>query len=373
TTMAKKPPPLSPCFVLREKPWRTMVHHLVLSPSSRQKIFPITGMGGCGKTQLVSYFLQEYPTLYTQTVYVDASSSSSIKTDFQTWARTLGNGHEADAWEDALRTLNSVPRGEQWVLILDNADDPGLAINTLLPHDINITILITSRNPNLGILSPTGHLELGEMTADEALSAMVQAACRSLPLHDDEMNSAQSLLKELGFLAVAVVQAGTYCLQLSSTVGEDFHPYTFTQYLDLFKSHRADLMKKAGPASLDNYQRGVYTTLDLSYKVLPQECRDLLHVLSLFHYTDIPLAGFREAAKNGFEDQSSYHHREETHETTIYKLKNLLWKDMEWNELYLQGIVQTLRSFSFVTANSTNNVVFLRLHPLIQAWSRDKI
>ncbi|KIM22340.1 hypothetical protein M408DRAFT_49161, partial [Serendipita vermifera MAFF 305830] len=373
TTMAKKPPPLSPCFVLREKPWRTMVHHLVLSPPSRQKIFPITGMGGCGKTQLVSYFLQEYPNLYTQTIYVDASSSSSIKTDFQTWARTFGNGHETDAWEDALKTFNNVPGGERWILILDNADDPGLAINSFLPQDINITILITSRNPNLGILSTTGHLQLGEMTADEALSAMIQAACRSLPLPDEENNSAQSLLKELGFLAVAVVQAGTYCLQLSSTVGEDFHPYTFTQYLDLFKSHRADLMKKVGPASLDNYQRGVYTTLDLSYKVLPQECRDLLHVLSLFHYTDIPLAAFREAAKNGFEDQWSCHPREEAHESTIYKLKNLLWKDMEWNELYLQGIVQTLRSFSFVTASSTNNVVFLRLHPLIQAWSRDMI
>ncbi|KIM22349.1 hypothetical protein M408DRAFT_79205, partial [Serendipita vermifera MAFF 305830] len=144
--MAKRPPPVSPCFVLREKPWKIMTDHLVISSSSRQKVFPITGMGGCGKTQLVSYFLQEYPGLYTQTVYVDASSSSSIKTDFQTWARTLGDGHESDAWEDALRTLNRVPRDEQWILILDNADDPGLNINLFLPQDINITILITSRN-----------------------------------------------------------------------------------------------------------------------------------------------------------------------------------------------------------------------------------
>ncbi|KIM22351.1 hypothetical protein M408DRAFT_47177, partial [Serendipita vermifera MAFF 305830] len=330
-------------------------------------------MGGCGKTQLVSYFLQEYPTLYTQIIYVDANSSSSIKTDFQTWARTLENGHETDAWEDALRTLNNVPRDERWILILDNADDPGLAINSFLPQDINITILITSRNPNLGILSTTCHLQLGEMMADEALSAMVQAACRSLPLPDEETNSAQSLLKELGFLAVALVQAGTYCLQLSSTVGEDFHPYTFTQYLNLFKSHRADLMRKAGPASLDNYQRGVYTTLDLSYQVLSQQSRDLLHVLSLFYYTDIPFVAFAEAAKNAFEDQWNYHPRDDSHRISISKLKDLLWKDVEWNEFHLQGILQTLRSFSLITVSSRNDYVFLQIHPLIQAWSRDMI
>ncbi|KIM21557.1 hypothetical protein M408DRAFT_102455, partial [Serendipita vermifera MAFF 305830] len=61
--MAKKAPSVSPYFVLREKPWRIMVDHLVISPSSKQKVFPITGMGGCGKTQLVSYFLQEHSNL----------------------------------------------------------------------------------------------------------------------------------------------------------------------------------------------------------------------------------------------------------------------------------------------------------------------
>ncbi|KIM22344.1 hypothetical protein M408DRAFT_291301, partial [Serendipita vermifera MAFF 305830] len=372
-TMAKKPPPVSPYFVLRENPWRIMVDHLVVTPSSKQKVFPITGMGGCGKTQLVSHFLQEYQSLYTQTVYVDASSSSSIKTDFQTWARTLEDGHESDAWEDALRILNRVPNGEKWILILDNADDPSLNINSFLPQAINITILITSRNPDLGNLSTTSHLELGEMTTDEALSAMLQAARRRPPLPNEETNSVQELMKELGCLAVALVQAGTYCRQLSSTIGEDFHPYTFTQYLGLFGSHRAELMKKAGPASLDNYQRGVYTTLDLSYKVLPQDSRDLLHILSMFHYTDIPLAAFAEAAKNVFEDQWNYHPRDESHKGTIFKLKNLLWKDMEWNEFHLQENLQTLRSFSIVTASSINNFMFLRLHPLIQAWSRDMI
>ncbi|KIM30149.1 hypothetical protein M408DRAFT_294335, partial [Serendipita vermifera MAFF 305830] len=369
--LAKKAPPVSPYFVLRQKPWNTMINNLVISPSSRQKIFPITGMGGCGKTQLVSYFLREYPDSYAQTIYVDASSSPSIKADLQLWARDLGTGHERDEWEDAMRALNSAPHGEQWILILDNADDPDLNLTPFLPTNTRVTIMITSRNHALGNLSTTAHLELGEMTTDEALAAMLQAARCQLPLCDEEMNSAQNLLKELGCLAVALVQAGTYCRQLSSTIGDVYRPYTFTQYLRTFRSHRVDLMNQVEPASLDNYQRGVYTTLDLSYKVLPQECRDVLHILSQFHYLDIPLSAFAEAAKNGFADPYDYHPRDDSHKMVIYKLKGLLYKDGEWNELHLQGIIRKLRSFSLVMASSMDNSLFLQLHPLVQAWSRD--
>ncbi|KIM20858.1 hypothetical protein M408DRAFT_81423, partial [Serendipita vermifera MAFF 305830] len=368
---AKTPPAVSPHFVLRDQPWKKMVDYLVTTSPAQQRIFPITGMGGCGKTQLVSYFLLQYPNLYSQSIYVDASSSSSIKVGLQAWARTLGDGHGDDVWEDAIRALSRVPHGEQWILILDNADDPGLDLTQFLPRHSHLTILITSRNRDIGDHGPHSHLELGEMTPEEALAALLQAAQRKLPMDDEEMRSAQILIGDLGWLAIALVQAGTYCYQLSSTVDGVSDPYTFTQYLSLLRSHRADLLKKAEPSSLDNYQRGVYTTLDLSYKALPQECRDFLHFLSPFHYIDIPLAAFAQAAKNGFEDPYDYHPRDDSHETTISKLKHLLYKEKEWNESHLQGIVQNLRSFSLVTASSMNDSLFLQLHPLVQAWCRD--
>ena len=60
---AKRAPALSPYYVERRKESDLMVQHLITNSISRQKVFPITGMGGCGKTQLVSYFLQKYPSL----------------------------------------------------------------------------------------------------------------------------------------------------------------------------------------------------------------------------------------------------------------------------------------------------------------------
>ena len=56
---AKTAPPVSPCFILRNREWQHMLDCLVDSTAPGLKIFPITGMGGCGKTQMISYLLQE--------------------------------------------------------------------------------------------------------------------------------------------------------------------------------------------------------------------------------------------------------------------------------------------------------------------------
>jgi hypothetical protein len=57
--VAKRPPEVSPHYVARDKEWNFILHKLVESPAPGRKILSITGMGGCGKTQLVSYFLRE--------------------------------------------------------------------------------------------------------------------------------------------------------------------------------------------------------------------------------------------------------------------------------------------------------------------------
>ena len=302
------------------------------------------------------------PARFKHAVYVDASTLSSIETDLQTWARELGDGHNQDTWEDAVRILANVPDDERWGLILDNADDPTLNLVPVIPKSQNLTVVITSRNRNLGNLSTTHHIELGEMEGDEALATLLHAARRQLPLSDEELKSAHMILKELGCLAVALVQAGTYCHELSCS---------FTQYLTLFKSHRAELMKRAEPSSLDDYQRGAYTALDLSYKALPQQCRDFLHLISFFHHTDIPLSALATAAREGFKDILSFLPRPEAHERVHVDLKRLLCPEGNWSDMQVQDTLRTLRSFSLLSISSIDDSIFLQLHPLIQSWLKD--
>jgi hypothetical protein len=57
--VAKRPPKVSQYYVSREREWKFMEDSIADSTKPGQKILSITGIGGCGKTQLVSYFLQE--------------------------------------------------------------------------------------------------------------------------------------------------------------------------------------------------------------------------------------------------------------------------------------------------------------------------
>jgi len=57
--VAKRPSEVSPHYVARDKEWNFLIHNLIDSTEPGRKSVSITGMGGCGKTQLVSYFLKE--------------------------------------------------------------------------------------------------------------------------------------------------------------------------------------------------------------------------------------------------------------------------------------------------------------------------
>ena len=308
---------------------------------------------------------------YKHVVYVDASSISSIKADLQGWVRSLGDGHERDVWEDAFRILEAIPVTEYTALVLDNADDPSIDLVLFLPRHKNITIIITSRNRNVGALSTSHHLELGEMDDDQALSTLLRAARREQSLPESELTSAHSLMRELGNLPLALVQVGTYCHELSSTIGGIFQPYSFTQYLSLFRSNRAELLKQAGPSSLDRYQRGVYTTLDISYKAIPLVSRKVFHALSFFHHDSLSMAALAAAAERNFGDSYVYLPRPESHAEVVLSLKEAFHVNGRWSDLHMHQIIRTLRSFSLLSSTSVDDIVFLQIHPLIQSWSRD--
>ncbi|KIM29976.1 hypothetical protein M408DRAFT_99729 [Serendipita vermifera MAFF 305830] len=367
----KTAPALSPFYVVRENPWNIMIDHIADHSAPGQKVFSITGMGGCGKTQMVSYFLQEKGSQYTHTIFVDASSMASIKTDLQAWSQSLGDGHEQDVWEDAIRILASGSIEGQWLLILDNADDTMVDLNTFLPKCYSGTIIITSRNRDVGLLSTTYHLELGEMEEGEALSTLLKAARRHLPLPPGEKDSANSLLKLLGNLAVAVVQAGTYCHQLSSAAQGATTLFSFAQYAALFSEQRAELMNKPTASALDNYQLGAYTAFDISYKAVPQTAKDFLRFISAFHHSYISLEVFATAVGLKFADPMPLFPRFRTHKEVVESLKKQLCAADEWNETMVHDNIRILRSFSLISASSTRNTVFIHLHPLVHTWARD--
>lgn len=211
------------------------------------------------------------------------------------------------------------------------------------------------------------------MGESEAYEALVRAAHRTLPLSPDEDKFAKELMRELGNLPVALVQAGSYCYNLSSASSNGGSSYEFGQYVSLFKQHRKELMKKGDKDSLDRYSRGVYTTLDLSYSLLSQSARELLHMCGFFHHTDISLAMLEYAVQNNFRDRNRFLVRPEAHNMVVERLRMHLCPSGRWNEIHIHDTIHSLQSFSLVSTTSISGTVFLRFHPLVHVWSRDSL
>lgn len=79
------------------------------------------------------------------------------------------------------------------------------------------------------------------------------------------------------------------------------------------------------------------------------------------------------ASETRFWDPFNCSERPEEHEKIIIRLISLLCTNEGWDELHTHDMIQTLRSFSLISTTSVEDSVFLHLHPLVQAWARDKV
>lgn len=363
---AKAPPSVSLYFVVRSG-WEIMEAKLTGPRQEGLNIFVITGMGGCGKTQMASFFVQKHHYKFKYIFFIDASSRFSIKSDLKAAIQSLP-GHHQDTDADALSFLANQSDS---LLIFDNADNPGISLMPFFPRSYRGIILITSRLRDMGELATLQHLELGAMSHEEAMQTLAKASRRPFPVPSHDRPHMEDLVEELGGLALALVQAGVYIFKMGSNDSQDSKSSQFQQYLALLKRERGALMRKEGTTSLDEYKRGVFPTLDLSYSLLPAYAREFLRLCSQFHYTGISLAMLLAASETDFAEYYGYSKRSSNYKKVVESLRSMFCPSGEGKEIHIREMINCLSSFSLVHVMGVRDTVILRFHPLVHAWARE--
>jgi tetratricopeptide (TPR) repeat protein len=304
---------------------------------------------------------------YHHIFFIDASTTATTRGDLESAIRSI-DGHEQDTYESALLFMSK--HSKEWLYILDNADDPDLDLTPYLPSCSHGTIIITSRNRRTGFLSTTHHLELGPMREQEAISTLCHAARKATPLNEAEFLHATHLVRTLGYLALAIVQAGVYVYEMTSGPSGGFG---FAQYSALHEQHRSRLLRQKSHPSLDRYPYGVYAALDISYTRLPESCREFLHLCSFLRHTNVPVSIFSSAASNNFKDNRKLIPRSREYQHVQLRLRKIFCRNGQWDELQLHELIQTLSSFSLLSISFVHNLLLLRLHPLVHSHAHDKL
>ncbi len=253
----------------------------------------------------------------------------------------------------------------KWLLIFDNVDFlDEVDIGKYLPaREIPGNIIITSRDPSSARLAAGGKaIEVGGLPEDDAINLLLDCSCNGR--EDDQRIAASDIVEELGYLPLAIDQAGCYISAKNETL---------PQYLRLYKDHRMELLKYKPKRSLMSHEHTVLTTWEISYTYIEKHSPIAARLLNLFAFFDnahIPL----DVLKKGCRIQRRWGPGGSLVEVGLEEstvtpwLVSLFYAKGFFDEYEYEAQIQELRSFSLVQQNPRTRS--LSIHPLVHEWSR---
>lgn len=249
----------------------------------------IHGLGGIGKTQTALEYAYRHAADYDIVWWIQSDEPAKLAADYAALAVPLDLPEKDEPDQsvivDAVR--RRLERESGWLLIFDNAERQE-DVSGYIPQGGGGHVLITSRNPVWrGVASPQ---PVDAMKPKEAVDFLLGRTGQK-----DRM-AAGELAKELGYLPLALEQAGAYI---------DAHASAIASYLDLFRKRQGELLKLGKPST--DYPDTVATTWEISFREVEASCpggggvAECLRVPRAGQYPDQPAQRRRGVPARGAE------------------------------------------------------------------------
>ncbi|KAG8789506.1 hypothetical protein FRC15_008363 [Serendipita sp. 397] len=354
-------PALSIYYVSRPGAMERLVESLLLGAGDAQRIAVVSGIGGSGKTQLVAKFARDHADQFQHILFVDASSVQTIQTSLVT--RVRGLGRKCKTVQEAIDELASWDQqyDGRWLLIFDNADSRSLQITKYFPRCDDGHIIVTTRNMTMGELAPDAHLELGAMSESEGIQLLLNVA--NAPRSDQDV--ASKIAEELGYLPVALVQAGSYIKQRRC----------LNDYLNRLANSRQKILQHPLPEQRDRYQQNLYAALDLTQAELSSRAQEFISLLSFGHHRGFPRPLIELASQHHFTiDMFEYVDRDKSYHPAVELLHRIICPSGEWNDDNFDDLLVELQQASLINfCTEEKEMLTLSIHPLVRAWAQDRL
>ncbi|KAF9058936.1 P-loop containing nucleoside triphosphate hydrolase protein [Rhodocollybia butyracea] len=351
--------PSTPVFVGRESLISMLEAHFLEGPSSlaqhKSKIYLLWGLGGAGKTQTAIEFASRFEDRFTAVYLIRAASESLIQASFYDIAKESGLSEAT--WLSGKRWLEK--QKEEWLVIYDNADSPGLNLGSFLPSCRHGNVIITSRNEALVQLTvgSTGMAtELKDMDDKDAVKLLsIHAGVQNATI--EESSIIMEIAKTLHCFPLALVQAGAYIQQQQC----------LSTYLERFHSQRAQILAVDMSQSFDDNTLSIYSTWRLSWENLGDSAQEFLRICSQLHFENIPQSLFKRAVQNL--GKLSEKHPGQLMNDVIFVLKKVFGNQNEWSDAIMDQIIHQLKSFSLIQV--LQDGMLYSMHPLVHQWVFD--
>lgn len=340
----------NPFFTGREQLLALLLERLstarvaALTQTQAQALF---GLGGIGKTQTAAEYAFRYGDSYTHVFWMRAASRETLVADFVTLAELLAIPEKDE--RDQTHIITAVKRwlavNDDWLLIMDNADDLRLA-QEFLPTKHKGYILFTTRAQAAGQIAASVEVEKLNLEEGTLLlllwSKLLNAGASLEQAQAADRAAAERIVQEMDGLPLALVQVGAYVDETGCSLAD---------YLRLYATHRKELLARPISLLLD-YSDTVGTTWSLSFQQIEQQSPAAANVLRLCAFL-APDAIPEELFTRGAAELSALPGAEAL---DSFKLNEAL---------------AVLRRYSLVRRNGNTNM--LSIHRLVQAVLKESM
>jgi Flp pilus assembly protein TadD len=296
----------------------------------------LQGWGGVGKTHLAIEYAWRYRSHYDLVWWIPSDQRVLVPSALAAMASVLGLPPAAatgveEAAEAVRRTLQRGEPYRRWLLIFDNAEEPG-SIEEFIPRGPG-HVLITSRNPKWEDHFET--LQVDVFNRDESVAFLKKRLRREV-----EEDDASRLAEKLGDLPLALEQAGA--LQYETGMSAD-------EYIEQLDEQASRLL---GANRAPGYPLSMTAAWRVSVSLLEDHLPEAIEVLrccAFFGPEPIPRDVFRRGNK-----------------AVAPRLSGILT-----DPILLSKTLSVLGRFALARIESSTRTV--QVHRLVQALLRDDL
>lgn len=342
----------------------------------KQKRFVLQGVAGSGKTEICRKFAEQNQSRFWGIFWIDATSDETAQSSYKDISDIAGVG------DGNIKTVLAYLAGlvHPWLLVIDNADDEDMNVETYFPGGYRGHILVTTRRPALRSLGNVGagSCQLEQLDEGEAHDLLLKHAQEERPWDEFAQTTAKSIVKVLGYLPLALVHAGKAIAEGITTLAD---------YIRWFNDSwdRVRLQSKWSGRVVDDARKHVFApfeallqNLSFEHTQSAQDAVELLKMLSFLHHENITFDILSKAAAYPpkVEAESRNRHDFEQAAKMAKKGRSMVAKQQPWRQRMRNRLIQAVAWYEERTVSPVLPVV-LRHNPgaldILKEFSKDRL